>query len=87
LGLSVISLVSASQPRIEVRILIYRKRPIKLEQPDPQQIHHLDQAFSLIVDNLNELLRIKQIFAFVWTHTRMDSTPCYYNNVDHPCYY
>jgi hypothetical protein len=28
LGLSVISLVSASQPRIEVRLLIYRKRPI-----------------------------------------------------------
>jgi hypothetical protein len=28
LGLGVISLVSASQPRIEVRILIYRKRPI-----------------------------------------------------------
>jgi hypothetical protein len=41
---------------IEARILIYRKRLIKLEQPDPQQIHHFDQALSLIVDNLMILI-------------------------------
>jgi hypothetical protein len=33
LGLSVISLVSASQPRIEVRLLIYRKWAISQSAP------------------------------------------------------
>jgi hypothetical protein len=53
LGLSVISLVSASQPRIEVRSLIYRKRPIEQEK-------------HCIIYTLNKLRKAKQLLFFTF---------------------